>query len=207
MKTITAANTDWYKTGQFDGYQFIVNNDVLGDLAADDYSFTMNIKIDGVDQDSVKLELNKPAMRSGAYHDKYNDLESVVLKENKVSPFVSDNSPAIKIEKFGEDTQLRLFNKYWNNNTELVFDGYVTGEESFKDLNKTLEIKDSSNKVVKTIENLHSAPTSWGIPTSVGDDHTFQAIIPKDFGNEKNYAYALKVLDKEGKEVYNFELK
>lgn len=207
VKTITAANTDWYKTGQFDGYQFIVNNDVLGDLAADDYSFTMNIKIDGVDQDSVKLELNKPAMRSGAYHDKYNDLESVVLKENKVSPFVSDNSPAIKIEKFGEDTQLRLFNKYWNNNTELVFDGYVTGEESFKDLNKTLEIKDSSNKVVKTIENLHSAPTSWGIPTSVGDDHTFQAIIPKDFGNEKNYAYALKVLDKEGKEVYNFELK
>lgn len=207
VKTITAANTDWYKSGQFDGYQFIVNNDVLGDLAADDYSFAMNIKIDGVNQETVKLELNKPLMRSGAYHDKYNDLESVVLKENKVSPFVSDNSPAIKIEKFGEDAQLKLFNKYWNSKTELIFDGYVTGEESFKDLNKTLEIRDSSNKVVKTVENLHSAPNSWGIPTNVGDDHTFQAIIPKDFGNEKTYSYALKVLDKAGKEVYKYELK
>lgn len=206
VKTLTATNTDWYQSGVFNGYQFIVDNDTLGDLTAGNYTFTMTVSIDGVDKDSIRLELKKPMMRSGAYHDKYDDLESVVLKENKVSPFVSDNAPAIKIEKYADDAQLKMFNKYWNDSSELVFDGYVTGAQSFENLTKKLVIKDKTSAIVKTIDELKAAPNSWGVPTNIGDNHTFQAIVPADLANEKNYSYSMKVTDATGEDVYNFDL-
>ncbi|PGZ34528.1 hypothetical protein COE50_06440 [Bacillus anthracis] len=206
VKTLKAANTDWYEEGNYNGYQLIVDNDILGSLPEGTYTLRMQVKIDGSIVGETDLELKRQLARMGPIHDNYADLEKVVLKENVVSPVVVNNHPAINISKVDKNSKVQLFNKYWNKQEQMVFDGYFNMEESLKETTKKLTIVDSENNVVYEKDGLNAAPTSWGIPTNVSDDNTFQAIIPNEFSDQNQYKYKISIISSEGEEILSSPL-
>ncbi|PFJ15357.1 hypothetical protein COD67_14215 [Bacillus cereus] len=206
VKTLKAANTDWYEKGVYNGYQLIVDNDTLGDLPEGTYTLRMQVKIDGSVVGETDLELKRQLARMGSMHDNYADMEKVVLKENVVSPVVINNHPGINISKIEKDANVQQFNKYWNKEGQLVFDGYFNMEESLKETTKKLTIVDNENNVVYEKEGLREAPTSWGVPTNVSDDNTFQVIVPNEFSDQKQYKYTVSIISSDGKEILSAPL-
>ncbi|MFJ7185683.1 hypothetical protein [Lysinibacillus xylanilyticus] len=105
VKRVKAANTDWYAKGNYNGYQFIIDNDTLGSLPEGTYTLRMQVEIDGSVVGETDLELTRRLSRVGPQHDNYADLEQVVIKGNIVTPVVIDNHPGINISKVEkEDT-------------------------------------------------------------------------------------------------------
>lgn len=202
----TAANTDWYEAGTFNGYQIIVSNDVLGALPAGNYIIHMAVEINGQLVGETNLTLTQLISRMGPIHDNYADMEQVVLKENTVQPTILGDNPGFTITKTAADAELKLFNKYWNDKGELIFDGYLKAATDLAGTTKKLQIKDASDTIVYEKANLKSAPASWGVPTGVADKDTFQAIIPSNYSNQATYHYALVVTDAAGQEVINTNL-
>ncbi|MDO6662261.1 Ig-like domain-containing protein [Bacillus thuringiensis] len=201
VKTIPAATTDWYEKDKYNGYQFIVDNDTLGSLPEGMYILRMQVKIDGSVVGETDLELERQFSRMGPMHNKYADLEKVVVLGNIVSPVVINNHPGMSISKNEKEAVIQLFNKYWNQAEQLVYEGYLNTEESLQEITKKLTIRDNENNVVYEKEGLPTASDLWSIPTNVPDEYTFQAIIPNEFSNQQQYQYTISIVNSEGNEI------
>ncbi|MFD1900658.1 hypothetical protein GQR36_12915 [Enterococcus termitis] len=206
IEHISAQNTDWYQTDRYNGYQFIIDNDTLGQLETGSYTIFMAVAIDGVTVDETELTLEQMVSRMGLIHENYADLEQVVIKGNIVKPEVIKQLPSISIIK-DIDTEVQLLNKYWNKQNQLVFEGYFQTDIDLSAAKKYLEIMDESGTVVYTKESLAAAPTSWGVSTGISDDISFQAIIPQEFTDQRNYFYQVSVEDQEGNKLLQSAIK
>jgi ketosteroid isomerase-like protein len=206
IEHISAQNTDWYQAGRYNGYQFIIDNDTLGQLETGNYTIFMAVAIDGVTVDETELTLEQMVSRMGLIHEDYADLEQVVIKGNIVKPEVIKQRPSISIIK-DIDTEVQLLNKYWNKQNQLVFEGYFQTDIDLSAAKKYLEIMDESGTVVYTKESLAAAPTSWGVSTGISDDISFQAIIPQEFTDQRNYFYQVSVEDQEGNKLLQSAIK
>lgn len=194
---IKAANTNWYDSSRYSGYQIIISNEVLGGLSEGDYTIQLSVAIDGVEKDTIDLNLEQVVSYMGPMHDNYADMEQVVIKQNTVKPQVIDNKPGIVITRDVE-ASVQVFNKYWNNSNELVFEGYVNTTADFSGVTKKLVIKDVSGEVVATRNNIYTFSSSWGIPVDVDPTKSFQAIVPAAYTNQANYTYELVITDAQG---------
>lgn len=194
---IKAANTNWYDSSRYNGYQIIISNEVLGGLSEGDYTIQLSVAIDGVEKDTIDLNLEQVVSYMGPMHDNYADMEQVVIKQNTVKPQVIDNKPGIVITRDAE-ASVQVFNKYWNNSNELVFEGYVNTTADFSGATKKLVIKDASGEVVATRNNIYTFSSSWGIPVDVDPTKSFQAIVPAAYTNQANYTYELVITDAQG---------
>ncbi|WP_205271748.1 hypothetical protein [Lactococcus taiwanensis] len=194
---IKAANTNWYDSSRYNGYQIIISNEVLGGLSEGDYTIQLSVAIDGVEKDTIDLNLEQVVSYMGPMHDNYADMEQVVIKQNTVKPQVIDNKPGIVITRDVE-ASVQVFNKYWNNSNELVFEGYVNTTADFSGVTKKLVIKDVSGEVVATRNNIYTFSSSWGIPVDVDPTKSFQAIVPAAYTNQANYTYELVITDAQG---------
>lgn len=194
---IKAANTNWYDSSRYNGYQIIISNEVLGGLSEGDYTIQLSVAIDGVEKDTIDLNLEQVVSYMGPMHDNYADMEQVVIKQNTVKPQVIDNKPGIVITRDVE-ASVQVFNKYWNNSNELVFEGYVNTTADFSGATKKLVIKDVSGEVVATRNNIYTFSSSWGIPVDVDPTKSFQAIVPAAYTNQANYTYELVITDAQG---------
>ncbi|MBO0483019.1 hypothetical protein, partial [Candidatus Enterococcus courvalinii] len=201
IKEMPAANHNWYDSEKFNGYQVIVDNDLLGELAVGNYTIGMRVTIDGEIVDELPLQIKQQMTRMGPIHNEYNDLEEVTLKQNRIKPGVINNAPGFNVSKLNETEEVHLFNKYWNDEDQLVFDGYFTNVEQ-KGTTKKLRITDKNGQEVYQKEELKAAPDSWGIPTGVDDNDTFQAIIPIEFRDQGQYDYAICLVTEDGTEIY-----
>lgn len=194
---IKAANTNWYDSSRYNGYQIIISNEVLGGLSEGDYTIQLSVAIDGVEKDTIDLNLEQVVSYMGPMHDNYADMEQVVIKQNTVKPQVIDNKPGIVITRDVE-ASVQVFNKYWNNSNELVFEGYVNTTADFSGATKKLVIKDASGEVIATRNNIYTFSSSWGIPVDVDPTKSFQAIVPAAYTNQANYTYELVITDAQG---------
>ncbi|GGC90219.1 hypothetical protein [Enterococcus wangshanyuanii] len=205
IEGITAQNTDWYQSGRYNGYQFIIDNDILGQMTQGRYTLYMTVMLDGITLDETELTLDQKISRMGAIHDDYAELEQVVIKGNIVKLEVWNQRPSISIIK-NENTGIELLNKYWNKQNQLVFDGYFKTELDFSKAEKQLEIIDKSGTVVYKKEALSAAPTSWGTVTGISDEVSFQAIIPQEFTDQATYSYHVIIEDQEGNRIVRSQI-
>ncbi|MBO0451839.1 hypothetical protein [Candidatus Enterococcus murrayae] len=199
---LDVANTDWYQEGRFNGYQIIASNDVLGALDEGTYTIQMTVAIDGEVVEETELDLTQMISRMGPIHDNYADLEKVVVKSNTVQPKVIGNRPGISITKNSTDS-IKLVNKYWNKENQLVFEGYLDSETARSGSSKNLVVTNKDGEVVYEKASLTSAPSSWGLPTGISDEESFQAIIPEEFSDQAAFTFALVVNDDNGQELFN----
>ncbi|WP_339011644.1 hypothetical protein VNN36_07390 [Lactococcus garvieae] len=202
---IQAANTNWYDSSRYNGYQIIISNDVLSKLDAGEYTIQLTVSIDGEPKETVDLALNQVISYMGPMHDNYADLEEVVIERNTVTPKVIDNKPGFTIAKDTE-ASVQVFNKYWNTSDQLVFEGYVNTSAQLTDVTKKLIIKDASGETVDT-RNIQNFASSWGIPVDVDESQSFQAIVPNAYSDQAKYTYELVYTDADGKALLTEVLK
>lgn len=193
---IKAANTNWYDSSRYNGYQIIISNDVLGKLDAGEYTIQLTVAIDGETKETIDLALDQVISRMGPMHDNYADLEEVVIERNTVTPKVIDNKPGFTITKDTE-ASVQVFNKYWNASDQLIIEGYVRTSADLTDVTKKLIIKDMSGETVK-ICDIQNFGSSWGIPVDVDESQSFQAIVPNAYSNQSKYTYELVYTNTEG---------
>ncbi|MDG4984976.1 DUF5011 domain-containing protein [Lactococcus lactis] len=208
VQQVSATPTDWYTKGTYNGFQFILNNDLLAGLESGNYSFQIQVTTKGNSYEAVPLTITA-GLGSGLYHDTYTDLEETVVKSKEISPLVENNKPEIKIENVSSSTQIKQVNKYWNDKIQLVFDGYISlsSGQSYTGVTRGLEIKDKSGKVVYEKNELKNIDTSWGESMGVAKEATFQAIVPYEYSNQSKYSYTISVKDSNGKEIATQVLK
>ncbi|HDT8122612.1 TPA: hypothetical protein RD681_000734, partial [Enterococcus faecalis] len=180
VKEVQAANHNWYDSSVYNGYQIIVSNDDLSGLVEGEYKLGMRVIIDGEIVDESLLQIKPQYTRMGPIHNNFNDLEQVVLNQNIVKPHIIDNTPGLIISQLDEQATTHIFNKYWNKENQLVFDGYLK-EIASENTVKKLTIVDQNNQTVYEKDQLTQAPDSWGVPTGVSEKKTFQAIIPAEY--------------------------
>lgn len=202
---IQAANTNWYDSSRYNGYQIIISNDVLSKLDAGEYTIQLTVAIDGEPKETIDLALDQVISRMGPMHDNYADLEEVVIERNTVTPKVIDNKPGFTITKDTE-APVQVFNKYWNNSGQLVFEGYVNTSVDLTGVTKKLIIKDASGETVDT-RNIQNFASSWGIPVDVDESQSFQAIVPNAYSDQAKYTYELVYTDADGKTLLTEVLK
>ncbi|MFK4965332.1 hypothetical protein [Lactococcus garvieae] len=202
---IQAANTNWYDSSRYNGYQIIISNDVLSKLDAGEYTIQLTVAIDGEPKETIDLALNQVISYMGPMHDNYADLEEVVIERNTVTPKVIDNKPGFTITKDTE-ASVQVFNKYWNTSDQLVFEGYVNTSTQLTDVTKKLIIKDASGETVDT-RNIQNFASSWGIPVDVDESQSFQAIVPNAYSDQAKYTYELVYTDADGKTLLTEVLK
>ena len=198
---LSVQNTDWYQAGRYNGYQLIITNEVLASLPAGQYVISMAVHIDGEVVVETDLSLAELISRTGPIHDNYGDLEQVVVQGNTVKPQVVDNKPGLSIIK-NHEADLQLFNKYWNGESQLVYEGFFNSPLDLHGSRKKLIITDSTGALVHEQDGLSAAPTSWGTATGISDERTFQAIIPQEFTNQMAYSYRVVVFDEGGNELF-----
>ncbi|MEX1575420.1 hypothetical protein AB3I68_08510 [Enterococcus sp. C22] len=197
VKEVQAANHNWYDSSVYNGYQIIVSNDDLSGLVEGEYKLGMRVIIDGEIVDESLLQIKPQYTRMGPIHNNFNDLEQVVLNQNIVKPHIIDNTPGLIISQLDEQATTHIFNKYWNKENQLVFDGYLK-EIASENTVKKLTIVDQNNQTVYEKDQLTQAPDSWGVPTGVSEKKTFQAIIPAEYSNQSQYKYMLTVIAPDG---------
>lgn len=201
QSSIDAFNTNWYTSDRYTGYQFILSNTMLGQLSEGHFTLVMDIYIDGELTETTQLNPTN-AMRSGAFHDKYNELEQTVINYNFVNPTILNNQPGLVITKNSESAKLKLVNKYWSDNDAygLVFDGYIPADIRIPSTghHKNLIVTDSSGTVVFTKDLLDAVETNWETGIDVPLENVFQAVIPREFSDEYTYTYTVKVTNAEG---------
>lgn len=202
---IKAANTNWYDSSRYNGYQIIISNDVLSKLEAGEYTIQLTVAIDGETKETIDLALDQVISRMGPMHDNYADLEEVVIERNTITPKVIDNKPGFTIIKDTE-ASVQVFNKYWNGSDQLIFEGYVNASADLTDVTKKLIIKDASGGIVET-GNIQNFASSWGIPVDVDESQSFQAIVPNEYSNQAKYTYELVYTDADGKTLLTEVLK
>ena len=202
---IQAANTNWYDSSRYNGYQIIISNDVLSKLDAGEYTLQLTVAIDGETKETIDLALDQVVSFMGPMHDNYADLEEVVIERNTVTPKVIDNKPGFTITKDTE-ASVQVFNKYWNTSDQLVFEGYVNTSAQLTDVTKKLIIKDASGETVDT-RNIQNFASSWGIPVDVDESQSFQAIVPNAYSDQAKYTYELVYTDADGKTLLTEVLK
>ncbi|MBO0430924.1 hypothetical protein, partial [Enterococcus sp. DIV0660C] len=205
VKEMPAANHNWYDPARYNGYQVIVDNDVLGELVAGNYTIGMRVTIDGQVMDELPLQIKPQMTRMGPIHNDFNDLEQVTLKQNTIKPGVINNTPGFNVSTSSETEEVHLFNKYWNDEDQLVFDGYFMNV-AHQGTTKKLQITDKKGQEVYQKAELEAAPDSWGVPTGVADDDTFQAIIPIEFRDQSQYDYTISLITEDGTEVFTHPL-
>lgn len=195
---IETSVTNWYDSARYNGYQIIISNDVLGKLDAGEYTIQLTVSVDGQTKETIDLALDQLVARMGPMHDNYADLEKVVIERNTVTPQIIDNKPGFTIAK--DLTQsVQIFNKYWNDEDQLVFEGFVdtTTDLTGEGVTKKLIIKDTSGNVVDE-RQVFNFTTSWGVATNVPEAQSFQAIVPNAYSNQTNYTYELVYSDSKG---------
>ncbi len=197
---VSAEKTNWYNSERYNGYQIIVDNNTLGLLSEGDYTIGLRVTINGQIVNEQKLQISHLISRMGPIHTNYNELEQTVLYENIVNPVIMDNTPGFTISKISLSQEVHIFNKYWNNDDQLVFDGYLLNV-NLENITKKIEIYNTEGQLVYEKTSLTAAPDSWGIPTGVADNETFQVIIPKEYSDQTKFSYSIFVTD-----VNNFEL-
>ncbi|WDA67259.1 hypothetical protein [Lactococcus lactis] len=208
VKQVSATPTDWYGNKSYNGFQFIIDNEILSALKDGNYSFQISLNSDGVDYGTSDLNITS-GFGSGRYHDNYADLEQVDINSKIISPLIESNKPEITVSTPSSSEKVHVVNKYWNDSTQLVFDGYVgdPSNENNPTVTKKLEIRDKSGNIVYQKDNLATIDTSWGANMGVPKQDTFQAIVPYEYSIQSNYKYTLIVRDSSGKTVSTEELK
>ncbi|PEA88696.1 Ig-like domain-containing protein [Bacillus thuringiensis] len=200
VKTVKAVNTNWYEPGKYNGYQCIITNDVLGGLPEGNFTLRMQVKIDGEVKGETDLELKQPMLFAGPMHDNYGDLEQIVEKGKVISPkIINNNQPGIHIAAVDRTAKVPVFKKYWNTQDRLVFNGYFNTDENLEGTKKIVTIFDEKDKEVAKMTGLNPIASPW---EDVSTESTFQAIIPKEFSDQKKYKYKLSIENSEGKEIF-----
>ena len=103
IKSVKATPTNWYDGKTYNGFQFILDNNLLGGLEEGKYTFQIALTANGKDYGTTPLALGS-ALRSGAYHDSYSDLESTVVNSKQIIPTTDNKQPGLSI-KTTSDTQ------------------------------------------------------------------------------------------------------
>lgn len=76
VKTFNCSNIDWYNAGVFNGYQGILDNEVLNTLDAGQYKLSITLQTtDGVDV-TQDLNVGNTTRTIGDYHPNFNEIES-----------------------------------------------------------------------------------------------------------------------------------
>lgn len=201
QSTVDAFNTNWYNPERYSGYQFILSNTILGQLTTGNFTLVMDVYID--DQLAATTPLNPTnTMRSGAIHDKYEQLEQTVINYNFIKPVILNNQPGFTITKNNSDAKLKLVNKYWSDEDAygLVFDGFIPADVRIPSTghDKNLIVTDNAGAVVFTKDILEAVETNWETAIDVPLENVFQATIPREFSDESIYTYTIKVTDTDG---------
>lgn len=201
QSTLDAFNTNWYNPERYSGYQFILSNTILGQLTTGNFTLVMDVYID--DQLVATTPLNPTnAMRSGAIHEKYQELEQTVINYNFIKPVILNNQPGFTITKNDPAAKFKLVNKYWSDEEAygLVFDGYIPADVRIPSTghNKNLIVTDKTGAVVFSKDILDAVETNWETAMDVPLENVFQATIPREFSDEASYTYTIKVTDANG---------
>lgn len=93
VKTFSCQNTDWYDAGVFNGYQGILESDVLNTLNSGKYKVTITLKtLDGIDV-TQDLHVGQTTRSIGDYHPNFNEIEANDIGNGKtVSLLNTDGS-------------------------------------------------------------------------------------------------------------------
>lgn len=84
VKTFNGQNTDWYDGGIFNGYQAILESDVLNTLEAGKYKVTITLKTtDGIDV-TQDLNVGGTTRTIGDYHQNFNEIETNDIGNGKM---------------------------------------------------------------------------------------------------------------------------
>lgn len=201
QSTLDAFNTNWYNPERYSGYQFILSNTILGQLTTGNFTLVMDVYID--DQLVATTPLNPTnGMRSGAIHEKYQELEQTVINYNFIKPVILNNQPGFTITKNDPAAKFKLVNKYWSDEEAygLVFDGYIPADVRIPSTghNKNLIVTDKTGAVVFSKDILDAVETNWETAMDVPLENVFQATIPREFSDEASYTYTIKVTDANG---------
>ncbi len=99
------ANTDWYQTNKFNGYQVILDNSLLTSLKPGMYKLKIGIKIDGTDIDEVQdvnisnTTYTPSILYPGPYHQIFTGIESRDYLSNiRISTVNNQGIGYIKVE-------------------------------------------------------------------------------------------------------------
>ncbi|MBO0473895.1 hypothetical protein IGL98_003403 [Enterococcus sp. DIV0840] len=101
---IPVANTDWYQAGQYNGYQAILDNELLSSLEPGEYKLQIGVTIEGTEiNETNDLNVKNTMKKSlenypGPYHQDYEKIESRVYEGKVVYTFKYDNLAHIKVE-------------------------------------------------------------------------------------------------------------
>lgn len=89
VKTFSAQNTDWYNNGVFNGYQGILESDVLNTLNSGKYKVTISLKTTtGIDV-TQDLNVGKSTRTIGEYHPNFNEIESNDIGNGKTLSLIN----------------------------------------------------------------------------------------------------------------------
>lgn len=98
------ANTDWYQAGIFNGYQAILDNEILSNLEVGEYKLQITTVIAGTEVDETN-DLNvkntsKKVLEAypGPYHQNYTQIEKREYGNKIISTVDKDNVAYIKVE-------------------------------------------------------------------------------------------------------------
>lgn len=104
LRIDTLANTDWYQTGRFNGFQAIVTNEQLDSLGVGEFKLRIGIKIDGTTVDEVHdfnvkntPQANGQLFYTGPYHQNYVGIESRDLGSKLFTTLIKNNIAYFKI--------------------------------------------------------------------------------------------------------------
>jgi len=194
--SVPAVNTNWYTTGQYNGYQAILTEAQVSKLDSDNYR--LQVRVTGKDGQETVVEYYadpKAAFGIQDYQDEFLSIPKNVIGIRTVEATSNNGYASLSIES--PETPIMGLISEGQVEAGRYVNGYVlnTDFDFSKHHQKNVLIEDKSGNVVKELKNIHTWDlTDWqlgiaGLQMKSG----FQLIIPTEYQNTSLYQYKLQV--------------
>ncbi|MDN3185247.1 BspA family leucine-rich repeat surface protein [Enterococcus faecalis] len=197
IASVPTVNTNWYTSGQYDGYQAILSEKILGAVSGGDYRLQVRVTDQAANTEVVSFLVNEVATFGiQDYQDKFLSIPKNNVGIRTVEPMSKGGQGGLRVN-VPDAPLMGLISEGLTKDGGRYVNGYVlnTTFDFAKAHKKHVVIEDKKGNVVKELKDIHTWDlTSWNIGISgLQMKSGFQVIIPKEYQNTSLYRYKLQV--------------
>ncbi|MDN3185246.1 BspA family leucine-rich repeat surface protein [Enterococcus faecalis] len=197
IASVPTVNTNWYTSGQYDGYQAILSEKILGAVSGGDYRLQVRVTDQAANTEVVSFLVNEVATFGiQDYQDKFLSIPKNNVGIRTVEPMSKGGQGGLRVN-VPDAPLMGLISEGLTKEGGRYVNGYVlnTTFDFAKAHKKHVVIEDKSGNVVKELKDIHTWDlTSWNIGIAgLQMKSGFQVIIPLEYQNTSLYRYKLQV--------------
>ncbi|MDN3185248.1 Ig-like domain-containing protein, partial [Enterococcus faecalis] len=197
IASVPTVNTNWYTSGQYDGYQAILSEKILGAVSGGDYRLQVRVTDQAANTEVVSFLVNEVATFGiQDYQDKFLSIPKNNVGIRTVEPMSKAGQGGLRVT-VPDAPLMGLISEGLTKEGGRYVNGYVlnTTFDFAKAHKKHVVIEDKSGNVVKELKDIHTWDlTSWNIGIAgLQMKSGFQVIIPAEYQNTSLYRYKLQV--------------